>query len=321
MASTRLFTVLFKNEVTPGVDPVPTPAANGILVSDLVINPVGELHERILNNASFSQFAHVIGTKWHEVSFSVELKGSGTANAGGIGDVPEIDSLLRSTGFARTLTAESGGGVGDGKVEYDPASTNLETGTLYGYKDGKLHKMHYCFVNSFQFTAEAGKPGKIDMSLIGTYNRPTDIATPVGIVFNNTRPPLFKNANLSIDGWAPEFEKLSIEAGLNIAKRLDANHAQALKGFELTGRVINGSVDPVQVAESAHPFHQNWEEAKEMAFTGDIGETAGNIIQITGPAVQYKSLTDGNREELATYDIPLTFARQNGDDEIKFIFK
>jgi len=322
MANTKLSVILAKNEATRGIDPTPTPGANAIAVRNLKMEPAGEIIERILNRGSFSQFPHVLGARWYEATFDVELKGSGTANAGGVADVPEIDPLLRSAGFGVTLTAESGGGVGDGKIEYDPVSTSLETVTIYGYFDGVLKKMHYGFVNSFRFDATAGNPGKIDMSVIGLYARPTDTVTPGGLAFNSTRPPLFENANLVIDGaWSPEFDKFSLDAGLEIAKRKDANTAGALKGFEMTGRAITGSIDPAQELEATHPIHQKWEDAETMAFTSQVGNTAGNIIEITSPSVQYREIKSGDREGLATYEVPLTFSSDVGDNEVKFTFK
>ena len=321
VALKQLFTILVKNEVTPGVDPTPTPGANAVLVKDLQIKPMSDLLIRNMNNPSFSQFPHVVGGKWYEASFKTELKGSGTAQAGGASDVPEIDPLLRALGFAVTLTAETIGGAGDGMIEYDPASTGLESATLYAYEDGLLKKLHYCRVNSFRLNAEAGKFGEIEVSMIGLYTTPTDAAIPGGMAFNATKPAPFINAQLAIDGYNPVFNKLSVDMGVVVAKRLDANSAQSIKGFEITGRTVTGSVDPEQVTEATHPFYGNWETGNEMAFTGQFGSVAGNIVVVTAPKCQYREITPGDREGIAVYEVPLTFARQNGDDEFKLTFK
>ena len=320
MAATALYTILMKNEVTQGVDSAPN-LSDGILVGNLVVNPVGELVERKLNSSSFSQFPHVVGSRWYEASFEVELKGSGTANGGGADDVPEIDPILRSMGFAATLTAESSNGAGDGKIEYSPVSTGLETASVWCYLDGKLKKINFGFVNSFSFSAEAGKTMIAEMSIIGRYLRPIDGVTPAGIVYNSIKPAIFQNANLSIGGWSPEFDKFSLDVGLTIATRKDGNTVGAIKGFTMTERTITGSLDPAQESEATHPIHQRWEDATEMAFSAQIGQDAGNIIEITAPKVQYREINEGDREGLGTYEVPLTFARSSGDDEIKFTFK
>ena len=119
--------VLAKVEATEGVDPIPTPGANAILVSNPLVKVIPDLLKREFDSPSLSPQAHVIGLKEVEVTFGTELKGSGTANAGGAGDIPEIDPLLQACGFAVTLNAESGGGAGDGDIQYDPASDNLKT--------------------------------------------------------------------------------------------------------------------------------------------------------------------------------------------------
>ena len=322
MAQSKLFSLLAKNEATPGVDAVPTPADNGILVKDLVIKAVPkELLERLMNDPSFSQFALVVGGAIYEATFKVELKGSGTANAGGATDIPEIDPLLRSMGFGVTLTAESAGGVGDGKIEYDPVSTGIETSTIYGYEDGQLKKMLGCLVNTWRLNADAGKFGEIDMSVVGLYQDPIDTATPPGIAFNATLPAPFKNANLTVDGYSPVFQKLSIDMGLTVATRFDANAAEAIIGFAVTGRSVQGSVDPEQVLVADYPLYTNWKSSKQMPFTATLGEIDGNKIVITGPKVQHREITPGNREGIAVNEWPLHFSRVSGDDEIKFTFQ
>jgi len=321
MGLVQLYSMIMKVEGTKGVDSVPTPGANAILIKDLKVNPVSEKVVRNMNNPSFSDFPGQIGAVWSEATFKTELKGSGTANAGGVGDIPEIDPILRALGFARTDTAETSGGAGDGFIDYEPASTGLETASAYFYKDGTQHKMLYCLVNSFRLNTSAGNLGEIDMSVIGLYVPPTDVPTPGGFVYDSTQPPLFKNANLAIDGYSPEFDKLSIDMGVVVATRKDANSAEAVKGFDITDRSVRGSIDPVQTLQATHPFYANWRSSKEMAFTAQIGETAGNIILITAPKVQYDEVNDGDREGIATYDIPLKFSRNSGDDEIKLTFK
>lgn len=163
--------------MTYGTDPVPVPGANAILVSSPEVKVDGERLVREFDSATLGALGHVIGIKSATVTFSTELKGSGTANAGGAGDVPEIDPLLQACGFALTATAESGGGVGDGDLTYDPVSTNRKSVTLYIYLGDVLHKITGAYGN-FSLDLNAGKHGVINWEFQGLYIKPTDAAIP-----------------------------------------------------------------------------------------------------------------------------------------------
>jgi hypothetical protein len=51
-----------------------------------------------------------------------------------------------------------------------------------------------------------------------------------------------------------------------------------------------------------------------------VGTTAGNVIEITAPAAQYKDITYGDRDGQLAYTIPLALGMVNGDDELQITF-
>src|SRR5262245_61996813 len=108
---TRLALGLFKAETTFGVDPVPTPAVNAVLIYDLTMTVDGRVLNRQTLDSSLSRRSHVIGRKLVNLSFRTEVKGSGT-NA----TPPEWGILLRAAGFAETVTPST-------KVAYNPISS------------------------------------------------------------------------------------------------------------------------------------------------------------------------------------------------------
>jgi len=311
--------LLAKVEVTEGVDPVPAPATDALLVSNPNVKPTGELLVRDFDRASLSPLPHVIGLKEVEVTFATELKGSGTANVGGAGDIPEIDPLLQACGFAVTLTAESPPASGNGFIEYDPASDNLKTITLYVYLDGILHKISGCR-GSFSFNAEAGKFGTFEWTFKGLYTQPTDAAIPGGAVFNNQTPPPFLNANLALAGYAAIVQAFTFDMANDIQRRENANSAEGVIGFVLGGRDTQGSINPEAVSEATHPFWADWKNAVQKAFSATFGSVAGAKIDITAPKVQAREMTWGDRNTVRTYEIPMTLAQNAGDDEVKLKF-
>lgn len=121
--------ILAKLEVTEGTDPTPTGSANALLVSDMSINPLNAQNvDRALIRPYFGGSEQLVGTANLEVSFTVELAGSGTAAT-----PPAWGVLLRGCGFSETATTF---------VAYVPDTpANQKSVTIYYYDDGVLHKL------------------------------------------------------------------------------------------------------------------------------------------------------------------------------------
>ena len=121
--------ILAKTEPVYGVDAVPTGAANAMLVSNLSINPLNAQNvERNNIRPYLGGDEQLVGSRYVEMGFDVELVGAGT-----LGAVPPWGTLLRACGFAEVVTA----GV---RVDYVPVSTGFESASIYWYDDGVLHK-------------------------------------------------------------------------------------------------------------------------------------------------------------------------------------
>ena len=75
----RKTAILAKLEVTYGVDPVPTGAANALLVSNLSINPLNaEYISRDIVREYLGGSEELPGARYMECGFDIELVGSGT---------------------------------------------------------------------------------------------------------------------------------------------------------------------------------------------------------------------------------------------------
>lgn len=121
--------ILAKTEPVYGVDALPTGAANAMLVSNLSINPLNAQNvERNNIRPYLGGDEQLVGSRYVEMGFDVELVGAGT-----LGAVPAWGTLLRACGFAEVVTA----GV---RVDYVPVSTGFESATIYWYDDGVIHK-------------------------------------------------------------------------------------------------------------------------------------------------------------------------------------
>lgn len=120
--------IIAKIETTYGTDAVPTGVANAILVKNMDVRPlVANNVDRALLRPYIGGSEQLIGTAYKEISFEIELAGSGSA-----GVAPAWGPLLRACGFAETLIATT-------RVDYTPITTGQESLSIYAYKDGVRH--------------------------------------------------------------------------------------------------------------------------------------------------------------------------------------
>ena len=78
-------------------DSVPVVGTDSLLAMDIKFKEIIDAVRRPANIASLSRVSSVAGSKQAEVTFSIELKGSGTA-----GVAPRIGALLKSCSFGET---------------------------------------------------------------------------------------------------------------------------------------------------------------------------------------------------------------------------
>jgi cell wall assembly regulator SMI1 len=91
--------ILAKIEVTYGTDPTPTGGSNALLVSNLTINPINAQNvDRDIIRAYLGGSEQLLGTRYQEMSFDVEMVGSGT-----VAVAPAWGPLLRACGMGETI--------------------------------------------------------------------------------------------------------------------------------------------------------------------------------------------------------------------------
>ena len=127
--------ILLKLEgsATYGIDSVPTGAANAMLVSNLSINPLNSQNvDRDLIRPFLGGSEQLLGTRYVEMGFDIEMAGSGT-----VATAPAWAPALIACGFAQTLTATV-------RADYTPISTAFDSATIYWHDDGVFHKAVGC---------------------------------------------------------------------------------------------------------------------------------------------------------------------------------
>lgn len=302
----RRAAVLAKIESVYGTDPVPTGAANAVLVSDVNINPMemktvdrANVRPFLGNNEQLPTGLYVT------LDFTVEVAGSGTA-----GTVPAWGPLLRMCGFAENNTP----GV---KTEYLPVSTAFESGTLYMNLDGVQHKLTGARGNvSMDFTRDSRPAFKFTFT--GLFNTVTDVVSPTvtltawktPLPVNKTNMPTF-----TLHGYAAIMHSLTADMANNVIYRELIN---GVAGALITDRKPAGSI----VMEAATVATKDWWTSIKNVTTGALalvhGTTAGNKVQIDAPNVQLITPQYQDQDGIAMLQCGLVFAPgASGNDEIK----
>jgi hypothetical protein len=305
----QLTVILAKVEATYNVDPVPTGAADAILVE----NPSWSLDsarrfERMPVKASLAPLKSLYGGSLMTVSFDVEVKGSGAA-----GTPPEIGVLLRGCGFGETIVAST-------SVEYEPVSTALKSITIYYYEDGIRRILTGCRGN-VNFSAEVGGPGKLSFAFTGHYSAPTDVAvaTPT---FDTTVPSVWLGmASFLVDSYAAVITKLAFDMGNEVAKPGTIIAADGYGEIRITRRNVTGSMDPEQTLVATYNWINKWQTVATGALTcGTLGTVAGNRYLLTMPALTWSSLAPADKEGISTFEAAFEARESASDDEISFLF-
>jgi len=203
---------------------------------------------------------------------------------------------------------------------YDPVSSGYESGTIYGYFDGLLHKLTGAR-GTFTVDGQAGQYGKVTFTFTGQYVAPTDASLPTTSVYETTLPPIFENAKLYINGIAAVVDKVTFDAGVEVVPRADANSSDGYNGVIIVDRMAKGGIDPEMQLVADENFWLRLANSTIMPFRTRFGSVIGNQIWLLGPAVQYTGLTYQSRDSLRVLDAALAFNQfQSGDDEVILFF-
>ena len=306
--------ILAKVETTYNTDPTPVVTDDAVLVEGPSWSDSGlRMVERPSVTANLDTKQQIYAGALKQVTFDVELKGAGSAYSAT--NYPEVSALLRACGYAETIVTTSSSET----VTYAPASSSLESCTIYYYQDGTRHILTGCRGN-VTFTLEAGSYGKASFTMTGHFSTTTDTALP-SPTYLSTVPPAVINGAFTIDSYAAVIASMAFDAGNTIATPPDFNAADGFAQIYLTKRNITGSFDPEAVLVATEAFEANFRAGTAMALaTGDIGSTQYNQYNVTMPAVYYQSIGPGDRDGVRVFDLGFGAGISSGDDEVSIVF-
>ncbi len=309
MKLTKRSVIFLKLETAQGTDAVPVEASDAILVEGLKWSVASErMVERKPTTATFGMLKKVYAGHMLEVSFDMEIKGSGV-----LGERPEIGAPLVACGFAETVVAST-------SVEYLPATQGQKSATLYVYEDGDLIKLVGC-MGKVTFDLSTGAVGKSSFTFTGHQNGEV-VKTPFpASVYDSVTPFPLIGVSFTMGGTL-DISKLSIDMGISVSTPDSMSSADGYGDVFISDRNVTGSIDPLAKTADQKEYLTDWKSGTEASLTtGDIGTTAGNIYKITLPNV-YNSAAPkaGDRSGQVSRELSIHALPTSGDDEFSLLF-
>lgn len=297
--------LLAKIQTAHDTDPVPTAADNAVLVYDLDHKPlVAEKKERKPIRPYFGTKAALLANQHLEISFKVDFAGSGAA-----GTAPMWGPLIRACACAELITAST-------KVEYTPIVDAMEEITLYYHADGALHKLINC-KGDFSVRLVNNDWPQLVFRFIGEKAGRAVAVNPASPVFTSWIDPLIVNdantGDVTLGGTAYVSKGLEFSAGNQVAfKPLLGKEVIRISDRNPTGRI---SLDVTPTQELA--LLALIEASATMSLALTHGIAAGNIVEVSGPAVQLVDPTEEDDGGDMFHGYGVDFKPSAGNDEFK----
>lgn len=316
---TRNTVALAKTEATYGTDSIPTGSANAILMSAPTFKVGTNNVKRDLIRPYFGASEELVGTKWLETGFEVELVGSGTA-----GTPPAWGPLVTACAMAETIVAAT-------RVDYLPVTDVQKSVSAYFNRGGVLHKS-LGTRGKLSLSMKQGEIPKLKFEFMGLYGGVSAAALPAVDFTAFQTPQVVDNSNsleIVIGGTVDPTGAPAVvggtpypSLGLEIDLGLDVPLTALVGGetVDVTDRQLTGKITIDVTA------------AQEVTFEGSVlantlqsiaflhGTVAGSKVLLFLPSMQFTNPTydDLNGRALLTYDltgVPTTA----GNDELRIV--
>ena len=291
-----------------GNDPNPA-GSDALLVKNINVTPLqADVVPREIIRPYLGSFDQLLAQTRVEISFEVELAGSGTA-----GTAPKYDAVLKACAMESTVAAST-------SVTYDPITDNIPSCTIYVYNDNVLHKLKGCR-GSFSITAEVGQIPTITFSMVGLYTSPSDVSPPTTTYTDQATPDIFKQGNttgFSLFGYSGALQSFSFDMANETTYR---ELVGGTKEVVLTNRAPSGSCTIEAVNIATKDYFTAALGTSTGSLTFQHGQTAGNIVTFTSAQTDLGNPTYGESDGILSLEIPyISTPSSAGNDDIEIVF-
>ena len=304
---TRKRVILIEAESSYGSDPG-IAAADAVLVRDLSITPQSsDVVSRDVVRPFLGAFQQLLANTNVEVTFSVELAGSGT-----VATPPRYGDALKACGFSETINSGN-------NVVYAPVSSSFSSVTIHYNTDGVRHKVVGAR-GSFVINGSVGEIPTIDFTFQGIYIPPTDSALPTVTYGDQATPLIFKQGNTSsfqLLSHSAALSSISLDVGNELVYRELVGGTQETL---LTNRNITGSVS----IEAMLLGTKDYFAAALAETTGNLtflhGTTAGNKVEVSSTKADIGDVAYGEEDGIQMLEIPYTLVPTSANDEVTITY-
>lgn len=303
--------ILAKLETTYGVDAVPDPAEDGVLVRSIELTePVANTPvQRELVRSFFANNRELQGATFTKAVIVMELAGFGTA--GPAAPTAGYDALLQCCGCVPDINAGT-------SIDYDPGAPFGEKSvSLRFYNGGKLYKGLGC-VGEMKASQAVGQIPTITIELTGVYAPVSDEAMVAPDLSAYQTPLLVNSVNSSavqLHSYAAVLAKFDFAMGNVVETRELVGSPPRVV---ITDRKSSGSVE----IEDTLVATKNWLEIVRTAALGNFTMThgpAGNRVVFSASRVQLKSPRPSKVQNIVHMTFDLVFLPSDaGNDEWKW---
>ncbi|MDD5028903.1 MAG: hypothetical protein PHH58_05270 [Rhodoferax sp.] len=312
--------ILLKAETVYGTDPVPVGTTDALLVSNLSINPFNAKYvDRKLVRSYLGASDKLVGAKYVEMGFDLELAGAGT-----VATAPPWAPSLLACAMAQTLTATV-------RADYTPVSTGFGSCTIYWYDDGLLHKATGVRGNPVFKMAVGDKP-VISYKFMGAYSTPTVVSNPATTLTAWKTPQIITEANtldLTFGGTHATATAPLIVGGttypsqgieVDLGHKVDFNDLLGGQTFDISERSASGKVtlDLTPTQEAA--FMQMVDSGTLQSVGLSHGTITNQKVLLWLPNVQLSNpqKVDSNGKRLVGFDLTC-LPSAAGNDEVRLV--
>ena len=313
----RKTAILAKVETTYGTDSVPTGAANAILVSNPTFGLSYNNVTRDFLRPYFGGSGQLVGTRFVEIGFEVELSNSGTA-----GTAPAWAPLLRACGMSEALLATPA------RVEYTPVSATFTSLTIYYHVDGVRRAATGCMGNVEIMLTEGAAP-MLRFTFAGLDAGRTATADPTVTLTAFRAPQVVTDVNTGDINLGCTYAAGVLSAGTAYTSRgltINLNNTVSRKALlggqqvQISNRDVQGQMqlDLTAAQEVSFLADINTNASTTLGFSHQTG--AGVGILLHAPAVQRVDPSDQDYEGDVHMAQQLRFTPTSaGNDELRLV--
>ena len=301
--------LLVKLETVYGTDSTPTGADNALLVQDASIKEIFGVVERPVQWKFLDTLPSILGEQYVEVSFKVDVIGSGTA-----GTAPRVGALLQACGLLETDTGSDD--------TYTPVNTGHKSVAMYLYMDGRQHTITGARGKSLKFTFAAGQTLIAEFTMVGLYTAASVAVLPATVTYESTykAPPVCKSSAFSYNAKTTLVTNtVELDLGIVSAKRPSLSASTGVAGFEITGFNPKLTIDPECQVETSYTFRSD-SLATTRAVSVKAERAAGNIITLSVPAFNITKIEYGDRDGVLIEKLEGECASVSGNDAVSIAF-